>query len=295
MRTADSVPVTEPAAGADVQRSRLWPWRACAILAAVLLFIGSLQAWAYPNITDTSRFVETTGEALQREDVREALATRVVDGLLQDYPIMLATVRDTMIATVTGLLGSETFEALFTTVATQLQRALVHGEQLGISIESRELQVSVLAIARVLDPEGSRNLALEDGVLQIELFSDRDIPSFESELTNLRWAGIAAGLVGLFLLVVPFVRRRDRWSVRLAGLVLMGVALATFLTVLLANRYIDLRVSDSQANTVINGIADGFFGWLIAQTVIVLLIGVVLCVLGIVRMPSWKRQALQPA
>lgn len=295
MRTADSVPVTEPAAGAGVQRSRLWPWRACAILAAVLLFVGSLQAWAYPNITDTSRFVETTGEALQREDVREALATRVVDALLQDYPIMLATVRDTMIAAVTGLLGSETFEALFTTVASQLQRALVHGEQLGISIESRELQVSVLAIARVLDPEGSRNLALEDGVLQIELFSDRDIPSFESELTILRWVGIAAGLVGLFLLVVPFVRRRDRWSVRLAGLVLMSVALATFLTVLLANRFIDLRVSDSQANTVINGIADGFFGWLIAQTVIVLLIGVVLCVLGIVRMPSWKRQALQPA
>lgn len=294
MRTADSVPIREPAAGI-AQRSRLWPWRACAVLAAVLLFVANLEVWAYPTIADTTRFVGTANDALQREDVREALATRIVDGLLQDHPVLLAAVRDTMISVVTGLLGSEALQAVFSGVASQLQRALVHGDPVRIVIESRELQVVILAVARILDPEGAANLALDDGLLQIELFRDADIPSFESEITILRWAGRGAGLVGLFLLALPFAVRRDRWSVRLAGLALVSVALATFLTILIANWLIDLRVSDHQANTVISGIAGGFFGWLITQTVIVLLIGAGLCVYGFSLWPSSRRPALQPA
>src|SRR5690606_32978612 len=185
---------------------------------AALLFIANLEAWAYPSVADTSEFVETARSALGREDVREALATRAVEALFSDAPRLMAAIGDTVIAMVTGLLGSETFEALFAGVASQLQRAITRGETVAVVIESRDLQMVVLAVASILDPEGSENLVLDGGTLRIELFRAGTIPSYESEIAILRWAGIGAGLVGLFLLALPYAVRRDRWSIRLAGL-----------------------------------------------------------------------------
>jgi drug/metabolite transporter (DMT)-like permease len=137
-------------------------------------------------------------------------------------------------------------------------------------------------------------VALDDGTLRIELFSDSVLPSYESEITILRWAGIAAGIVGLVLLALPYAVRRDRWSVRLAGLALMSTAVITFLVIVLANRIIDVQIDDRQLRTVVSNITDGFVGWLIAQTAIVLLIGIALCVYGFSLERWWRRLALRP-
>lgn len=295
MRMAGVAPSAEAARGASAERPRLWPWRACVVLAAALLFIANLEAWAYPSVADTSEFVETARSALGREDVREALATRAVEALFSDAPRLMAAIGDAVIAMVTGLLGSETFEALFAGVASQLQRAITRGETVAVVIESRDLQMVVLAVASILDPEGSENLVLDGGTLRIELFRAGTIPSYESEIAILRWAGIGAGLVGLFLLALPYAVRRDRWSIRLAGLALVAVALVTFALVLVAGRLIDLQLDDPHVETVVGGIADGFLGRLVAQTFIVLLLGMALCAYGFSRWRARERPSGESA
>jgi hypothetical protein len=294
MQTATSTPITTQSAEPGISRSLRWPWRVCAVLAVVLLFVANLEAWAYPNVADTSQFVGTTRDVLEREEVRAALATRIVDALLADAPRLQEAIGDTLTAIVTGLLGSERFQAVFSAVASQLQLALVHGERLSIVIESPELQAVVMAMIRILAPERADEVALDDGTLRIELFSDSVLPSYESEITILRWAGIAAGIVGLVLLALPYAVRRDRWSVRLAGLALMSTAVITFLVIVLANRIIDVQIDDRQLRTVVSNITDGFVGWLIAQTAIVLLIGIALCVYGFSLERWWRRLALRP-
>jgi len=295
MRTAEHIPSTDHPTEAGISRSLRWPWRVCAVLAVVLLFVANLEAWAYPNVADTSQFVGTTRDVIEREEVREALATRIVDSLLVDAPTLRASIGDTLIAIVTGLLGSERFQAIFSGVATQLQLALVHGERLSIVIESPELQAVIMAMVQILAPDRAQELSLENGTLQIELFSDAVLPSYKSEITILRWAGIAAGIVGIVLLALPYAVRRDRWSVRLAGIALVSTAIITFLVIVLANRIIDIQIDDRQLRTVVAHITDGFFGWLIAQTTVLLLLGIALCVYGFSLERWWRRLALRPA
>ena len=289
MRTADSVPITDLPMDAGGRWALRWPWWVCAAVAVVFLFVANLGAWAYPNVADTSRFVGTTREVLEREDVREALATRIVAGLLVDTPRLQEAIGDTLTAIVTGVLGSDLFQVIFSGVATQLQLALIHGERLSIAIESPELQAIVRAVIRTLAPDQSGNLALEGDTLRIELFSDAALPSYEAEITILRWAGVLAGIAGLVLVALPYAVRRDRWSARLAGLALVSVAVMTFLVIFVANRIIDLQIDDQQLRTVISGITEEFFGWLIAQTFIVLFIGIGLCVYGF-SLWSWGRR-----
>lgn len=293
MRTAGVAPYTQPATATGTQR--LWPWRACAVLAALFLFVANLEVWAYPSVADTAEFVETAQRALEREDVREALATRTVEALFSETPILMAAIGDTVIAMVTGLLGSETFQAIFAGIARQLQLAIVRGEPVAIAIESRELQVVVLAVASILAPEESESLTLEGEALRIELFSANALPSYESKITILRWAGISAGVVGLFLLTLPFAVRRDRWSIRLAGLALVAVALATLAVVIAAGWLLQLQLDDRHVETVVGGIAAGFLSRLVTQAFVILLLGLALCAYGFSLWRAWERPAGEPS
>lgn len=261
-------------------RSRRWPWWVCVALAVPLLLIGNLGAWVTWNIADTSNFVQTTREVLRREDVREALATRIVDGFLPQSPIVRMAAGNALVSAVNEFLGSGRFQAASDSVATQLHQALVRGGHPSITIESPELQTAVLAVVRNRAPIHAGGLTLEGGKLRIELFSGADLPSFQPEITFLRWGGIAAMIVGGFLMTLPIFVRRDRWSVGLAGLALLATSLLTYLLVPVAEWLVVQQVTDPQARIVVAGIVDGFSTSLVMQTLVILLAGIALCIYG---------------
>lgn len=266
--------------GAHSSRPRHWPWRVCACLAVPLLLIGNLGTWVSWNIVDTSNFVATTREVLAREDVREAVATQIADNLLPRSPIVRAATQSSLVSAVTRVLGNNRSQAILDGVATQLHLALTRGERPGITIESRELQTVMLETARIVAPERFGNLALEGGTLRIELFSRADLPSFEPAITLLRWGWAAATVFGAFLVIVPLFVRRDRWSVRLAGLALLATSLLTYALIPLASWIIPQQVTDPQARIVIAGILEGFSRGLAIQTALILLAGLLLCIYG---------------
>ncbi len=266
--------------GLHPTRSRRWPWWVFGALAVPLLLIGNLGAWVTWNIADTSNFVQTTREALAREDVREALATRIVDNVLPQNPIVRAAAGNSLVSAVTGFLGSGSFQAVSGSVATQLHQALVRGEHPSITIESRELQNAMSDVARNLTPIHVGGLMVEEGMLRIELFSGADIPSFAPEITFLRWVGVAAMVIGALLMTLPMFVRRDRWSVGLAGLALVATSLLTFVLAPLVSSMIVQRIADPQARIVIAGIVDGFSTSLVRQTLVILLAGIALCLYG---------------
>jgi len=270
--------VTAPSPNGDGQltQTRRWPWRVCVVLAVLLLFIGNLELWAYRTISDTSRFVAVAEDALAREDVRDALATRIVESLLADSPRLLDRVRDTLIPIVSGLLGTDRFQAVLVDIAAQLHRALTRGEQVLVTIRSQALQDAISTAVRVLAPNQESALTQADGTLAINLFATRDLPSYQREIAILRWTGLAAGIIGLALLLLPVLVRRDRAALRLAGLVPVGIALLTVIFMVVAERVIDLQIRDGPTNTVVAGIADELFELLTLQTLAALVIGIAL-------------------
>ncbi|RIK45610.1 MAG: hypothetical protein DCC58_05870 [Chloroflexi bacterium] len=232
-------------------RDRRWVWRVIAVLAALLLFFGSLEAWAYRSFANTDNFTSTTREVLEREDVREVLATRIVDRLLEKRPILRITLGDTLIPTVTGLLKSDVFLGMMEDIAAQLHQAVTKGQDVAITIESREVQLVVLGIVRVLAREDADALELEGGTLRIVIFPEGELPSYEREIRTLRIAGTLAGLLGLLLLVLPLAVRRDLWSLRLAGFILLAVAFLSILVLALGPRFLESQVSSPQVKTLL--------------------------------------------
>jgi len=272
---------------------RRWPWRICIVLAAVLLFVGNLGLWAYRTTSDQTVFVDSTQKVFDREDVRNAVATKIVDRMLRDSPRILQGFRDTLVPIVAGMLKSAPFKGVLAEIVIQLHRAIVTGEPINVTISSPELQQMVVSVLQVISPADAATLAQDDATITFELFAHTDLPSYQRELQTLRWTGIIGGVAGLLLLALPLVVRRDRWSVWLAGLALIGVFVATALFVLIAGRVIDLQIIDLPTRTMVSGVADELFERLISQSLIVLAIGVVLCVVGLVRWPGGR--AGQPA
>ncbi len=266
--------------GVHPARSRRWPWWVCVALAVPLLLIGNLGAWVTWNIADTSNFVQTTRGVLARNDVREALATKIVDKVLPKNPIVRAAAGNALVSTVTGFLGSGSFQAVSGSIATQLHQALVRGKHPSITIESPELQNTVTAVARNLAPIQAGGLTAEGRTVRIELFSGTEIPSFSPEITFLRWGGIAAMITGALLVTLPIFLRRDRWSVGLAGMALMATSLFTFVLVPFASSMIAQQAADPQARIVITGLVDEFSTSLVRQTLVILLAGIALCLYG---------------
>lgn len=280
-----------PEAGPATPASRRWPWRICAILAAILLVVGNLGMWSYRTISDTDRFVAVTQQVFAREDVRDAVATRIVDQLMPDSRALRRLVAPTIVPVVSGVLRTDSFQALLGGAAAQLHLALTKGQPIAITIDSNLLRDIAFATARTIAPDQAQVLTPVDGVVTIELFSDTEIPSYQREIQILKWAGLIGGIVGLVLLVLPVAVRRDRWSFGIAGLALVGTALGTFAAMWLMGWLLDRQISDPQVLTLIAAIGDRLFDQLIRQALVVLGIGTVLAVVGLIRRPGTAMRA----
>jgi hypothetical protein len=288
---------TVAAEGAAPSRGRAlrWPWIVSVVLAAILLFFANVEVWAYRNIATTSTFVDTATNALEQEDVRDALATRIVDRLLEGRPLLQIAAADTLTSVITGVLGSDEFEVVLRGVATQFHQALTKGEQPSITIQSQALQLIIAAVVKQVAPDRLTDMHLEGGTLTIDLFTNKDIPSYESEIKILRWAGIGAGIVGLFLLALPAIVRRDRWSIRLAGFALLGMTLVSFLLMAVNHWLVRTQVDNEQAKTIISVMLDHFVRALVIQTGIIMVIAAVVILIGYAVWPFSPRGEETPA
>jgi hypothetical protein len=264
--------VVEPAAERKPKR---WPWITCAVVAGILLFLANLQVWIYQNIVDTDTFVTTVSEVTEFESVREALSTRIVDRLFEDRPVLRVAVGEPVEAVVTGLLGTDAFHRILDGIARQLHQAITTGSQPSITIQSRELQLVVAAVARFLSPDEGSNLQFSDEGLVIELFRPGEIPSYESEIDTLHWLGIVAGILGIILLALPIVLRRDWWSVRLAGLTILAIAAVTFFSVPVIGWIVEGQARDDEGAEVLKSAFEAFSRPLLVQAVILVAIGAI--------------------
>lgn len=151
------MPLARYATETTSRRSRLWPWRACAVLTLALRPVEYLTVRNNPHVADTSPSAGATSSALACEDRREAPATRVVGILRQAYPTLQATIGD----------------ALSSCVASPLPVARVHGKRLRIASGSLARPgVLLLPMPCVLASGRSDRLPLSDCALRAGRFDD---------------------------------------------------------------------------------------------------------------------------
>jgi hypothetical protein len=271
-------------------------WLPLLIVAAVGLCLGNVASWLELNLVSSSRFVSTTTDVLDQEDVRLALADRIVERLLEDRPIANEVAGDALERVVAGILGGERFQEVLTSIATQLHHMMVTGDRPTITIESRLLQALIVAVARIIAPEQAGDLQISDEPVEIELFAQRDIPDLEPYISALRWGGFIASAIALGLMALVIVRSDDRRAaVRRCGTTVVASALLLLIAVPAVRVWMVGKVEDASQETIIREFITAFTVRLALQTGLLLLIGCLMMAYGYGLFARLSAQLAAPA
>jgi hypothetical protein len=256
-------------------------WLPLLIIAAVGMILGNVASWLELNLVNSERFVSTTVGVLEQEDVRLALADRVVERLLEERPVIEVVAGDELEAIVAGILGSDRLLEVLSSIATQFHIMLTTGERPTITIDSRLIQLIVVAVARIVAPEQAADLEVEDGTLEIVLFEDRDIPTIEPYIDLLRWGGLIASVITLGLMALVIWRSDDRRiAVRRCGLTVVVAALVFLFVVPALRLWMTSKVENAAQEEIVTEFVTAFTVRLAFQTGLLLLIGCVMLAYG---------------
>jgi hypothetical protein len=256
------------------------PWLALTIVATVLLLAGNIALWVDRNIANEERYVATTRDVLDEPEVQRALARRMVNQLLTDQPLLRTVLGGQTERAVSALITSPAFSGILDYVAEQLYAMTITGQYPTITIPAFHAEALAQAITTLI-PGTAGLIRGQANALEIELFSRRDIPTFEPEVRRTRQFGFAGGILGVLLLSAQViaagqVRRGLRW----AGISLVVVAISTPLVVWLARGWLRGRVPDDAARTILDHTYGSLTDRMLLQSALVLAVGLALVVTG---------------
>lgn len=265
-----------------------WVYRTLIVIATVLLVVANVAVWVNLSFVDTSRFVDTTVGLLQQESMRHAIAQKSVDALLADRPDVPTVAANAAVNGVTTLLDTAALQDALHTVASQLQPMVVTGERPTITIESRAAQALALALGAALPPNTAPAVERSDGVVTIELFSRRDIPSFEPYVRAIQWAGLLSiGIASVLLVLVVWGSPDWPLGLRRVALALMSAAVVSAVIIIAVPLVLPDRIPDASAQTIVVGVYRAFASQFLVQGVILFVAGAVAWFVG------WRHRTLR--
>jgi hypothetical protein len=267
------------------RKRRILVW-SLIVLAALIAFVGSFTIWVKRQMLDTDRWVETSTELLQDEDVQVALATRLSDQLAASGSIQasledrLPSSLDALAAPLAGvvnqaaysvalrMLSSPDVQNLWAEVNRRAHSTLVavlKGEDvrnIGTAGGQVVLDLSPL-LQRLIDRLGL-SVQPAEGAGQIVLFTSDRLATAQKLVRILDVLTVFLALVTLALLALAIYLARGfrRRTLRNAGfaLIVIGVLLLV-LRRLAGNAVIDSLTSDATEQA-------GRNTWLIASNLL---------------------------
>lgn len=290
-------------------------------LACLVALVAALSVWVERQLLDTDRWTETSTELLEREDVREAIALRLVDAvydgepgarLEQRLPPALAPLAPQIAGALGGLatdrievfLGRPAVQSLWEQVNARAHARLVavlRSEDDGL-VESSggDVVLDLSPIAARLrgelglgpPPEGAGQITI---MHSDELAAAQDAVAVIDVLSPFMGFAVAV-LLAVAVYIVPGARRE---VVRAAGAGLLAVGLV----LLVVRRVVGDAVVDALASPASDGAATAV--WLVATSVLgdiavsmvvlgaLALAWAVLC--GPTRPARWLRARIAPA
>jgi hypothetical protein len=240
-------------------------------LGLVVVPLGSLGIWTSRDLLHTDSFVSLANDVVQEQDVKSALADRIVEEIVTLAPRLAVTQPLVKRGTVTAI-GTSAFQTVFSGAATQMHTQLERGDdELSLHLDA------VLPIIRTsvaeLDPRVAQ-LVPRTGLPSITVVRRSDVPVLWRGVDlarTLSWVLPALALV-LLAAGVLLARRRGR------ALVVAGVGVVVMAIVVIALLGVGRDVlSDVGGNQVSNDAFDAAWNAatrpFIIQTLLLALVG----------------------
>lgn len=249
--------------------------------AALLLFVANLSIWFWLNVVDSDGFTGIAYEATTEEDVRHAIASIVVNDIMQDMPMARALFGDQVISSLADTLADEPFRFTFERMVSTVHRILVSGSSQPVAIDMSNISrvVNMLMLPLRL---GNAEAPPRQMPSEIVLVEARDFPKIERVvdvtpvLAVISVAGtLAFGATGIYMAAN---RRR---SLVMAGLATVGVAALTIAISLPVRSMLVNNLIIQERRTIVGSIYEALLLSLRTQSIILAAIGMVMIVLSL--------------
>jgi hypothetical protein len=216
-----------------------------AVMVATSLFLGLTLIWVERAVFDDEQFANRATRLLQSSEVREALATEIVDEIIQNGGSQLIPYRTVVISVGADLASTAPFQAIFRQAVLQAHRTVFTEDGSSVAVNltgaigilTSSLQISNPDIAAKI-PSDLSQIIIDgtDQVRQLELWQSAE------ELTSLAESLLLFSAVGS--LAVVYLASNRRIGVLKVGVSLMAAGIGVIAVALVVPRLVASRIPD---------------------------------------------------
>lgn len=238
------------------------------IFAVILLLLANVGLWLSRTLYNPENFSSITIETFQKPEVRDAIATQIVDKTLADRPLAEQVIGDPVRNAISGALESQTFKSIFERLAIRFQKYLTTSNKEDVTIEVGQLSTFINNIAAAISPQLSEQVP-DVPLRTITLVESESLPDINRYLKPFVNLGPIAGLLSLIIIIYLTYISENRLQIlrKISQYFLIGILLFS-LTIPYARTVLQGNTSNQEAQIVITATYDAFAEVLIRQLAI---------------------------
>jgi hypothetical protein len=171
------------------------------VLGAVTLFFGVFLLYARENLFDSETFAAHATEVLDDDRAGAAIATPIVDAVIESGPAELINARPLLAAAVGGVLKSDPFRDAFRDAATRVHRQLFHRERDELILNVADTGGFVIDAVKSISPEVGKQIPDDVRPALVEVTESNFAIGAVEAAEGIRAFGLIFPFLGIALLV----------------------------------------------------------------------------------------------
>lgn len=248
------------------------------IFAVAFFWVFIFSLWYSNSILDRGNFVNKTTEVLERESVRNAIATEVVDKVRENRPLIGTVTAPILSKIVVGILDTPVFDTIYRRMAQELHLQLTTKNPRPLVIEVRDTAEFIRPLIERQNPDLIDNLPD-----RIVIIGQNQIPSLYMFGSTLTLGGPLLLVIGIAILGILFKRTHNkRHYFAMLGIVLAASGFLVYFTIPSVGSYLSANATNNNSAVVIDTLYRAFTGELVDLSIGILTAGIIITIASLV-------------
>jgi hypothetical protein len=252
------------------------------IIAGFLLLVVNSAIWVNRQIFDENNFTKTTVTSLTSQSSRDAIAGKITDKALQNYPRLQNAADDRLNKLISGLLDGERVHTVLTKSVSKLHIYLTSKNQKDVVVNLAGVKDTINKLAEITgrDENGGQLLGKVNNMPdEIVLVNAQNVPDFYKYGVAVSFIAPIALLIALVLMALPYIKDKANYlSIMLVqGITLVVVGLVAMLVGPLFRPVALSSISDPNGRVIADNLYNSFLASFNSQNLWLIIIGLLMC------------------
>ncbi len=253
------------------------------LLAGLFLLIVNTAVWVNRQIFDEKNFTNTTISSLTSQSSRDAIAGRIVDESLKNYPAVQDAADDSLTKIISGLLDGDRVHTILTKSVSTLHIYLTSNNQQDVVINLAGIKDTIGRLAELSARSENNGRLLNQAQNipdQLVLIEESDVPDFYKYGILISLVSPIAFLIALILIAIPYVRDRSNYALimLIQGFTIALVGIFSSLVGPLFRPVVLSSLENPSGRTVVENLYSDFITTFNNQNVILIILGLSMCI-----------------